>query len=792
MVLAYIGLALAFGYSLLGLFQVSLFRVRNKRYYIPSILFCFPLILTMTAKVDNTTGAVAFVWAYFKPLIFGANIALVSGIVFFPVSAIFVLEKHVLTVMCRVLKVLDITTKAFLLRDSSAILTPQQFGAQMANVRQAMSALKEAALEAKYEISYSNHKPEDFDAIQNTLLLISQHLGSMTLSAQNERYLMNARVFLDQRTTCNEPTGHPPDLVLPLPRSDDGESTPVTEQSSGMYPYTPAVTMSACPSRPSSFQAGPGLHTPSVMSLDQPALIRRKPSVPKELAKADRKIFMQLLHSFGPSIQELSYLCELTLDRCVHQFIKNCEGFIQSSATVRIVNELPDDLLIHNYSVIEARYQKRAGDQSHGFFVNLYRHLIGLHTESEEAKLSSSEVPHHGKPAPPAAERGSPRPEPESPSTHPRTSASSVSIEIDDQGNFNRVVRPRRLSQLFAGPRMDVPENPAVPGGEKAAEATSGGEGSPTPAPAPSPSHSERPENQIPHPVRSNDPLSDADMQDFVNQIQQAIARFDKLEVTAIRKVYRHTMNVVGPTGPRDSHREPGGTGDGPSDSGNPALPFEEPREEAFLIFFFLFSLREVALLLSTLVTQIHTLQLARSKTKRLWVRWNGDARWLFRHFRFYMSGLLFGAKPRPSPKKSETDLRRKSQPTESWGTFRQHPSGRHHNTPSDKKRDREFGKMPVGTVYGRSTGVLARPAQPRPPNVSSSADSTVRRRRYGRRDSHLAAEHNELYHDYREAVRQVFDENIDDTNSESGSESETTAGREASYSGWPEATPLN
>ncbi|RKP33503.1 hypothetical protein BJ085DRAFT_32636 [Dimargaris cristalligena] len=391
----------------------------------------------MTAKVDNTTGAVAFVWAYFKPLIFGANIALVSGIVFFPVSAIFVLEKHVLTVMCRVLKVLDITTKAFLLRDSSAILTPQQFSSHMAEVRQAMSALKEATLEAKYEISYSNHKPEDFDAIQKTLLLISQHLGSMTLSAQNERYLTNARDYLDQR--------QPP---------------------SGTHPYTPVGTVPISISRPSASQSELGPPSPLAMSLrttqslDQPVLACLNHCVPKELAKADRKIFMQLLHSFGPSIQELSYLCELTLDRCVHRFIKNCEGLTQSSVTVRIVNELPDDLLIHNYSVIEAR--------------------------------------------------------------------------------------------------MDVPENPAVPGGEKAAETTSGGEGSPTSAPAPNPTHPGLRDDQIPHPVRSNDPLSDADMQEFVNKIQRAIARFDKLEVTAIRKVYRHTMNVVDPTGPRESHREPG------------------------------------------------------------------------------------------------------------------------------------------------------------------------------------------------------------------------------------------
>ncbi|KAJ1985602.1 hypothetical protein H4R33_003901, partial [Dimargaris cristalligena] len=750
MVLGYVSLAATFGYTLLGrfaaeecnrrfvpsgnhgarailavwlfvgLFLVSLIRVRHRRYFIPTILFCLPLTLVLTTNVDSTTGAFSAMWSLTKPFVFGANIALVTGIFVFPVSAIFNLEKHILTVMCRILTVLDITTRAFLLRDSSALLTPQQFNSHMAKVRQAMSALKEAALVAKYEISYSNHKPEDFTAIQKTLLTISQHLGSMVLSAQNERYLVHARDFVDHQADTN---------------SSDSDAPHVGPPQTG---------------------------------------------VPKQLAKANRRVFIQLLRNFAPSIQDLSYLCELTLDRSAHQFIKNCQALGRSSALPRIVNDVPGNLLIHGYSLIESRYQNQPRSDKFGPLKSLYRRLVEWFWDAKKMNASPGEVEAKRTSSASSGVVDLNQVESNMNLADGPTSSGSIVIDVNHPGYFNQPVERRLMSQLF--PKI-APENSREQSPEPGnVHQDTADEDQPSPPNTYSYPTNSKPTDEIfRRPVCSDYPLADSDMQEFVDRVLRAIAQLDSLEVSVIGKVCRFPAGFSGRIAPLDSQEglkldvpKPGSTADGPSSESIAALPLDEFSEEAFLIFFFLFSLREVAVLLSTLMTQIHTLQLARSQTRRLWIRWNSDAWKVFHYFRVYIIDSLFNRRQRrskntPPTTGSNDNLAGPGQQSALQQRRSSQEKGPQHRPCCNK----EFGKLPQDSEAAHSTGVQVRPSQYRPTDNPSGTEPILRRRRRHQPTNAPATRIGGFYEEYREIVQQVFEENIDDNDSESASEAE-------------------
>ncbi|KAJ1911533.1 hypothetical protein IWQ60_010090 [Tieghemiomyces parasiticus] len=789
--LAYAALALAFGYTwlgrfaaqecnehflasgdhggrailavwlFLGIFFSSLLRVHDKRYYIPSILFALPLVFCLTSQVDRTTDSLGYTWSFIKPLIFGTSFAAVVAAAFFPVSATFNLEKCVLLVMCRVMKVLDTTTKSFLLEDANSLLTAQEFNAQMGQVRAAMAGLKQTFLEAKYEISYSNHKPEDFAAIQLTLLKISQHLGSMTLSAQNERFLIHAQHFLDNGGTEScLPTASPHDTddyfsghhhdpeAQGFLTSTLGMTRDASHRASGDLPdylQTPLEESSRAPSIGSVRTARS--HVPDHPPPARPSAL----IVTKELEKADRAVFLHLLRTFGPSIHELSYLCELTLDRCVHQFIKNCHHLARSSAMPRMINEVPTNLLIHNYSVIEARYQKHGTDQSRGFLANLYHKVLNWKRAPAGSKARDPVTKSRDTAAATVPASGTPRP--------------SRPGSVDEPFHS---LHSRRLSQLFT-PTMDA----AVPPAQSRAasiESRLSRDASATRPAAPStvpPRPSADGTDPLACPIRSNDPLSDPDMAAFVHQIQLAIARFDALEISTISKAY-HVNNVVDRNLSYSSLRDELVSDAFQDSQQNLALiDFEEPREEAFLIFFFLFSLREIAVLLSTMVSQIHALQLSRSRSKRLWLRWNSDVRWLLGLVRQRVRHV---AKIPVRDYESDAGGRR----TPGGGTRARGRPNRPQRTPQERRRlrrqdrDKEFGKLPPGHPEARSGSAQSATNEPMGMVTGVAGASGLRRRG-------APANRGELYQDYQEAVRQVFEENIDDTDSETESTSPYT-----------------
>ncbi|KAJ1972392.1 hypothetical protein H4R35_004699 [Dimargaris xerosporica] len=697
-----------------GLYAMSLVRVSHRRHFIPSILFSLPLIFTTTLDVDAKSGAFSIVWIYTKPMVFGASVALIVGLGFFPVSALFVLEKQLLKAMCQVLKMLDITTKAFLLKDPTALLSSEEFNAHMSQVRQIITLVKQTMLEAKYEISYSHHQPQDFKGIQATLTQLAQHLGSMTLSVQNEQFLIQARHYIDscgpstntaflRSSEGGDPYGSLNDpplarLMSPIPSDYDltRQSTRQTStflQNSGQR--EPAFPTSLVPS---------GRTTHSIRSLDG----RRFTAVPKEVEKADKQLFLQLLRSFSPSIYELSYLCQLTLDRCVDQYVRNCQGLAASSALDRIIQEVPDNLLIQDQSLILSVYKLDSAENPQNWYTTLFRRWRWFKFRRSKRTCSAS-VRTDSPDAVPAPMAGS------APALTPMTRYSTASASVAGP-------RSQRLSELFVPPpssgssqvSVSVPQNGTPPHPTTPPQSTSSSPMATT------------------HASAFSALASDDDVNKFITEIQQAIARFDSLEGDTLQKLYKRAG--LGRPEPHSSTSSESS----PSNSPGNSLALDEPSEELFLIFFFLFSLRETALLLSNLVSQIHSLRQVRQQTRRLWLRWQALGL-------SNLAGKLWHPFASTSPLLSSSQQAEGHRKRPFHFLSRKRGRSTHHD-----RQDREFGKLPAKRT--------------RAPAGQTS-------QRYLRASG--ALEHNlplhpssEPYEDYREVVRQVFNANVDDTES--------------------------
>ncbi|KAJ1980810.1 hypothetical protein H4R34_002313 [Dimargaris verticillata] len=700
-----------------GLYVMSLVRVSHRRHFIPSILFSLPLIFTTTLDVDATSGAFSTVWVYIKPMLFGASVALVVGLGFFPVSALFVLEKQLLKAMCQVLKMLDITTKAFLLKDPTALLSSEEFNTHMSQVRQVITLVKQTMLEAKYEISYSHHQPQDFKGMQLTLTQLAQHLGSMTLSVQNEQFLIQARHYIDYyghatNTSFSRNDGSenqyyslndPPLTHLMSPALSDYDLTRQSTRQNSTFPQNSGLRESALP-----LSSAQSVHTThSIRSLDG----RRSMAVPKEVEKADKRLFLQLLRNFSPSIYELSYLCQLTLDRCVDQYVRNCRGLAASSAMDRIVHEVPDNLLIQDQSLILSVYKHDSTENPKNWYNALFRKWHRLKSRRLERPRSASILT-------------------DSPDT--------VRVPVADPTPMSRystvsgsVAGPRshRLSELFVPPPSS--------GSSQASVALPQNDRPPHPTTLPQPTNHSP--TSTTHSTVPSALTSDDDVHKFIAEIQQAIARFDSLEGDTLQKLYKRAG-----LGRPETHSP---TSSASSPSPENSLALDEPSEELFLIFFFLFSLRETALLLSNLVSQIHSLRQARQQTKRLWLRWQalGLSNWVGKIWWPWMAN----PPSRPLSKQPEKHRKRPFH-------FLSRKRGRsaHHDP-----QDREFGKLPAKRF--RALAAQANQRQLRNPDASEQNPPL-----------HPSSE---PYEDYRELVRQVFNANVDDTESnDSGRDSDS------------------
>ncbi|KAJ1654317.1 hypothetical protein IWQ61_005732 [Dispira simplex] len=681
-------------WTFVGIFLFSLLRVRHHRYFIPNILFGVPVLLGLTIQVDDTSDPFYTSWLFVKPLLFGTLISLVVGLVFFPVSATFNLEKRLLQVMCRNLSMLDRTTKVFILQTPREMRSPKDISDHMAQVRAAIVKMKQAALEAKYEISYSHHAPEDFSSIRQTLQKLSEHLGSMSLSVQNEQFLMRIgdrlpwstipRCNVDANggnlgTTSQRGGERHPSMEVPPPDNNPLSSYP-PPSSTSRNPSLQRLHSNLLVGRAAGHISHPSL--PSHRSATETTH-----TVPKELEHADQDIFLKLLRTFSPSIHELCFLSELILDRCVYQFTENCRHLRESTALDRIVSELPDDLLIRGRSRIESEYKNppvRSGWRlSLG---NLLRRIMGVRP------LTSANINQDSKGDGVDGENSAQFPEHFAIPVHVSALSPSSSAHPDGTTEFSH------MSNLTSNQPLSIPSSRRLSDLFRPIEE----ESTPTASQEPSTDHhgSLDPEKPLHHspgrlPTTHNSPppndqtrpsspghlpsgKANVNLDEFLIKTRQAIERFDALKTSTIREIYQKVTSI---------------DEDSDSDDFDYNLhhyhhihSLAEPREEAFLIFFFIFSLREVALLLIRLVEQLRALKKSRTSSKRLLLRWNHDIRNLFRDFKQWSRQTVSKATHFPRI------MEKMDQPFDP-----RHSSRRKTKTLSRSlAKDKEFGKLPT------------------------------------------------------------------------------------------------
>ncbi|KAJ1961662.1 hypothetical protein IWQ62_003788, partial [Dispira parvispora] len=588
---------------------------------------------------------------------------------------------------------LDKTTKAFLLQNPPERQSPKEVSDQMAQVRAAIAKLKQAALEAKYEISYAHHAPEDFSSIRQTLQKIAEHLGSMSLSVQNERFLMRVENGLSglaaPRSSMDADNGNLGTASQPGERHPSVEVPPPVNN-----PSASSLHPSAISHNPSHQRLHPNLLRDraagqySLRSLpSHRSATETTHTVPKEVENADQDMFLKLLHTFSPSIHELCFLSELILDRCVYQFTENCRQLRESTAMIRTISELPDDLFIQGRSRIESEYKIPFATGGWRLsFSNLVRRIMGLRPliPANTNQGSKGDGDGGGKSTQPLDHLAIPvHDSARNPLPSTRTDGTTEFSHLSGLTSNQTLSIPsyRRLSDLFQP--IDE-ESTSISAQESPTDQNDGTdrEKSPHHSPGkrpdayspPSPNDQSRPAS----PDRLSSSTENMNLDDFLVKTRQAIERFDNLKTSTMREIYRKVTSI-----------------DEDSDSEDfeygihhfqhiPSL--DEPREEAFLIFFFIFSLREVSLLLIRLVEQVKELEKTRTRSKRLLLRWNNDIRKLFRDFKQWSRQTV--SKATHFPRIMEK--------------MDQHLSPRYlarrkaKKIPRSEAKDKEFGKLPT------------------------------------------------------------------------------------------------
>ncbi|KAJ1981671.1 hypothetical protein H4R35_000621 [Dimargaris xerosporica] len=538
------------GYIILGLWSfVSLyvacyFRGKSDRNYVPAFLFSNVVIHCLTQDVNQYVEPIPAVWAMAKPMLLGVTLTLILGLILFPTTAMAKVERVNLNALCQILNVLDLTTKSFLLDQSTNNLAVKDLEGHIATVRKTAATLQMAVTEAQLEMSYSHHRPADFAEIPGVIHKVVQHMGSMVLSVKNEKSLLT-----------NSSAKHMSFAKLPT-----------TDQFSYLPVLSPRLDTTLIPSQSLLSSASKG--NPSHRHLENCQ-------------------FLQVLESLRPTILELAYLCELALDQCAFELITSCVTLQNPSTLYHALRSLPQQLLINSQSLLVNKHAATHTKRSTRSWINRLRGWIHC----------ASSSPNAGDPQAPMTLSnpfaGNQQPLPRAPNSHGQSTT-------DDSMDLERTLT---LTQLFH--KSPTPS-------DDSSESLNSGKHSPAPC------HHFRPTSKSA--TGSNLALSNLD--EFLTRVYQALDRFDRLDTMSMLRSY-HQANQLSSFESLPSINESASTDFSPAgelDSTYLHSMYPADDGEPFMIFFFLFSLRETVLLLVKLLTLMRIFKERQSARRRLWL----------------------------------------------------------------------------------------------------------------------------------------------------------------------------
>ncbi|KAL1914303.1 uncharacterized protein VTP21DRAFT_9041 [Calcarisporiella thermophila] len=210
-------------------------------------LFAFWLYTTiiaiwaLTRDVDETVTNPRDELDLSLPIVCGILITLAVNILVHPEMATQRLGKKLNETLGRCLRVLNYTTAAFLLHPSARNISLETIITEAEAMRIAFGQLSDAYYEARNELSYSCFNPTDIKPIKIRISALIQHLSSMVLSLRNQKTLVEEVRGLAQAVGANE------DIIktlltveelrrhmMEIEMEDEGGMTEIRRSQSGM------------------------------------------------------------------------------------------------------------------------------------------------------------------------------------------------------------------------------------------------------------------------------------------------------------------------------------------------------------------------------------------------------------------------------------------------------------------------------------------------------------------------------------------------------------------------------
>ncbi|GAA5801193.1 hypothetical protein HPULCUR_006636 [Helicostylum pulchrum] len=176
-------------FLLVGIFAAQMLRQMFPKLHFFSLQFMVVQLFTLTLGVGYTETPLGLSTRFGLSLLIGNFVSLFVNLVFWPETAVDGLGRTLSQTLSDTKEMLDIITKQFFL-DSQYEKVPVKTVEELSEkMRQGMTGVNAAYKEAKYEISYAYSCSSDLNPLRHTLARITKHLSILGGSLKNEQGL---------------------------------------------------------------------------------------------------------------------------------------------------------------------------------------------------------------------------------------------------------------------------------------------------------------------------------------------------------------------------------------------------------------------------------------------------------------------------------------------------------------------------------------------------------------------------------------------------------------------------
>ncbi|KAI8092100.1 hypothetical protein BDF21DRAFT_436776 [Thamnidium elegans] len=176
-------------FLLVGIFAAQMLRQVFPKLHFFSLQFMVVQLFTLTLGVGYTETPLGLSTRFGLSLLIGNFVSLFVNLIFWPETAVDGLGRTLSQTLSDTKQMLDIITKQFFL-DSQYEKVPVKTVEELSEkMRQDMIGVNAAYKEAKYEISYAYSCSSDLNPVRHTLTRITKHLSILGGSLKNEQGL---------------------------------------------------------------------------------------------------------------------------------------------------------------------------------------------------------------------------------------------------------------------------------------------------------------------------------------------------------------------------------------------------------------------------------------------------------------------------------------------------------------------------------------------------------------------------------------------------------------------------